>query len=42
MKTIIIVVMLSAFAYASVGAIMKSVETQESHKKQIETALALR
>jgi hypothetical protein len=42
MKSVIIAAMLSVFAYASVGAIMKSVETQKSHKEQIKTALALR
>jgi len=38
MKSILIVVIVSTFAYSSVGALMKAVETQKSHAEQIKNA----
>jgi hypothetical protein len=41
MKTLITVIVLSVFAYASVGALMQTVETKKAHAERIDNALAL-
>lgn len=42
MKSILIVVVISTFAYSSVGALMKAVETQKSHTEKVNAALMMR
>jgi len=41
MKTLLITIVLSAFAYASVGALMKTVEVEKSHNNDIKVTLAM-
>lgn len=41
MKTLIFVTVLSVFAYASVGALMKSVETTQNYNNKVNNAIAM-
>ena len=41
MKTLLTTIVLSVFAYASVGALMKTVEVKKSHNNDIKVALAM-
>lgn len=41
MKFLLIVAVISTFAYSSIGALMKAVETQKSHIEKINSAKLL-